>query len=226
MRNHNETSVKDSESNDLHQVRHIIISLSSSGLALFHKSFSGKEIEPDLFSALLTALSLMTKIVGVDEVPEEYQTYQVDNRLATVCQGEYLVGILVSDTPIASEIVQRLERFISTFEEEYGFLLNNWHGDRTFFDHEWADYQLMECMVAQGSNYRLSSTAVESLDSARQIRLVLLIKRFAGDSTFIIESVSDLLVRELIIPKEDAMDYLNELQNKGIIVSASNRDNR
>ena len=74
MRNHNETGIKDSESSDLHQVQHIIISLSSSGLALFHKSFSGKEIEPDLFSALLTALSLMTKIVGVDEVPEEYQT--------------------------------------------------------------------------------------------------------------------------------------------------------
>ncbi|MHA2423453.1 MAG: hypothetical protein ACXAEF_01615 [Candidatus Thorarchaeota archaeon] len=220
MRDSARALTADTKSSDLQQIQHIIISLSSSGLSLFHKSFSG-EIEPDLFSALLTATSLLMRDDGSSSLAGQYESYEIDDKTATICQGTYLAGMLISDKPIVNEIVQRLERFITAFEEEYGFLLKNWHGDRTFFDQDWADYQLMECMIAQESNYSLSSTAMRNLDNARQIRLVLLIKRFAGSNTFSIESVSDLLVNELDIPKEKAMEYLEDLQNKGIIISTS-----
>ncbi|MHA1905720.1 MAG: hypothetical protein ACW98Y_00335 [Candidatus Thorarchaeota archaeon] len=218
MKNSTRTSTADAKSSDLHQIQHIIVSLSSSGLSLFHKSFSG-EIEPDLFSALLTATSLLMRDDGSHTLVGQYESYKVDDKIATICQGTYLAGMLISEAPVVDEIVQRLERFITTFEEEYGFLLKNWHGDRTFFDQDWADYQLMECMVAQESNYILSPTAMTSLDNARQFRLVLLIKRFAGGNAFSIESVSDLLVRELIIPKEKVMEFLTDLQNKGVIIN-------
>jgi len=208
---------------NLRQIQHIIISLSSSGLSLFHKSFSG-EIEPDLFSALLTATSLLMRNDGSKSLTGEYETYQVDEKTATICQGTYLAGIMISDVdaPVAKDLMQRLERFISAFEEEYGFLLNNWHGDRTFFDQDWANYQLMECMVSDSSNFRLNKKAMDMLNNARQIRLVLLIKRFAGENAFSLESVSDLLLKELIIPKKEAMEFLSELEANGIIVSSSN----
>jgi len=218
MRDSAKTVVADTRFSDLHQIQHIIISLSSSGLSLFHKSFFGS-IEPDLFSALLTATSLLMRDDGSHSLIGQYEIYEVGDKIATICQGSYLAGILISDKPVMKEIVQRLERFIMAFEDEYGFLLQNWHGDRTFFDQDWADYQLMECMVGERVVYTLSTTAMQDLDNARQIRLVLLIKRFAGDNTFSIESVCDLLVTELDINKDDALEYLVDLQNKGIITS-------
>lgn len=208
---------------NLQHIQHIIISLSNSGLSLFHMSFSG-EIEPDLFSALLTATSLLMKDDGSKSLTGEYETYQVDEKTGTICQGTYLAGIMISDVdaPVANELMQRLERFISAFEEEYGFLLSNWHGDCTFFDQDWANYQLMECMVSDSTNYRLNKKVKDMLSNARQIRLVLLIKRFAGENAFSLESVSDLLVKELIIAKQEAMEFLSELETNGIIVSTSN----
>ncbi|MDF1539880.1 MAG: hypothetical protein P1Q69_13350 [Candidatus Thorarchaeota archaeon] len=220
MKKNATTSTADAKSSDLHQIQHIIVSLSSSGLSLFHKSFSG-EIEPDLFSALLTATSLLMRDDGSNPLTGKYEIYQVDEKTATICQGIYLAGILISDAPVANHLVQRLEKFITAFEEEYGFLLNNWHGDRTFFDQDWANYQLMECMVSESSSYRLNMKAMEILKNARQIRLVLIIKRFAGESAFSLESVSDLLVQKLIIPKQDAMEFLSELEANGIIMSAN-----
>jgi len=218
MRDSAKTMTTDAKSSDLQQIQHIIVSLSSSGLSLFHKSFSG-EIEPDLFSALLTATSLLMRDDGSHSIVGMYETYEVDDKVATICQGSYLAGILISDRPVVGEIVQRLERFIMAFESEYGFLLQNWHGDRTFFDQDWADYQLMECMVGQGTTFTLSTSAMQTLDNARQIRLVLLIKRFAGSNPFSMDSVSSLIENELDIPKESAAEYLQDLQNKGIIVS-------
>ncbi len=218
MKRNATTTTADAKSSDLHQIQHIIVSLSSSGLSLFHKSFSG-EIEPDLFSALLTATSLLMKDDGSGPLTGKYETYQVDEKTATICQGIYLAGMLISEAPVAKELMERLERFITTFEEEYGFLLNNWHGDRTFFDQDWANYQLMECMVSSSANYRLNVKAMDMLSNARQIRLVLLIKRFAGENTFSLESVSDLLVDKLIIPKQEALEFLSELETNGIIVS-------
>lgn len=215
------TTTADATSSDLRQIQHIIVSLSSSGLSLFHKAFSG-EIEPDLFSALLTATSLLMRDDGTKSLVGEYETYQVDEKVATICQGTYLAGIMISDIPVPRNLMQRLEKFISTFEGEYGFLLNNWHGDRTFFDHDWANYQLMECMVSDSEQYILSRKATEKLSNARQIRLVLLIKRFAGENAFSLERVSDLLVDELIIPKQDAMKFLSEMISDGIIESPEN----
>jgi hypothetical protein len=217
MKDSVKTITADAKSSDLHQIQHIIVSLSNSGLSLFHKSFSG-DIEPDLFSALLTATSLLMRDDGFHSLSGQYESYAVDDKIATICQGEYLAGILIGDKPVVGEIVQRLENFITAFENEYGFILHNWHGDRTFFDQDWADYQLMEFMVEQGTTYILSSTAMQSLENARQIRLVLLIKRFAGGHSFSIERVSNLLVTELDIPKDNAMNFLKDLREKGIII--------
>ncbi|MFW9955592.1 MAG: hypothetical protein ACFFD3_13675 [Candidatus Thorarchaeota archaeon] len=202
--------------NDLHQIQHIIVSLSNSGLAIFHKSFSSVKIDPDLFSALFTAVSMMNRIyVGQGEA---YEVLQFDKWTAKICQGQYLTGIILSDIAVVDEIVGRLERFVLAFEHEYGFLLHNWHGDRTFFDHDWANFQLMECLVSNESNYRLNDRAIRLLENARQIRVFQLIRRYAGGTYFRIEALADRLVSELDISKGHAMDYLSELIENEIII--------
>lgn len=198
---------------------HVILSLIESGLAIFHQSFSDREIEPDLFSALLTAFTLSKRFQDLDKTPAEYETFHIDDNVAKMCYGRYLAGIVVSDEEVDDVIMDRLEKFITVFEDEYEFLLKNWHGDRTFFDQEWTAVQLREFLFEEGAAYRLHTDAMALTMNARQIRLVLLIQRFAGEGNFSRDELTSIMVQKLQVTEEDIQEFLVDLETHGIIVS-------
>ncbi len=198
----------------------MIVSVIQSGLSIFHETFSLTPIDPDLFSALLTAIFFAKRAQEPYYTERDYETYDIDHHTVHICYGEYLAGIAVSDGPVEDLFMKRLKGFVIAYESEYGLLLTNWDGDRSFFDHEWASRQLREHLGPAQTLYRLHEQGMERTTSARQIRLVLLIRRFAGSESFSLESMNELLTENLIITKESASEYLQDLEQLGIIVPA------
>ncbi|MFW9932183.1 MAG: hypothetical protein ACFFDR_05950, partial [Candidatus Thorarchaeota archaeon] len=108
------------------EIQHVIVSLLESGLSIFHHSFVNEKIDPDLFSALITATSMQQKFssTSTDRVLQEQ--FQIERYTANVCHGEYLAGIVVTSSTVNPEILNRFLKFLALFEEEYKFLIRNW----------------------------------------------------------------------------------------------------
>ncbi|MFQ5833308.1 MAG: hypothetical protein ACE5H4_11435 [Candidatus Thorarchaeota archaeon] len=200
------------------RVKDIIVSVIQSGLSIFHESFSTDSIDPDLFSALLTAIFFAKKVKGSHDSELVYESHEIDSHLVHICYGDYLAGIAVAEGAVDDRFMRRLKGFVTTYENEYGLLLTNWDGDRSFFDHEWASRQLKEHISPPRPMYRLYERAMERATSARQIRLVLLIRRSASLDTFSFDSMSKQLSESLVIPEETASEYLLELEQLGMVV--------
>lgn len=201
-----------------HKVQQVIVCLIDSGLSIIHQSFEATSIDPDLFSALLTAHALMRRGEKYTGESLEPETYEIDEQVATMCYGRFLAGIAISDGPTDEKTMSRLMEFVQEFEDEYEYLLRNWSGDRTFFDQEWALRQLRDALMAIETDYRLHERAMSMTTNARQFRVVLLIRRFAGNEGFNMEALESLLIRELDVPQQHAQDYLSDLEVGGLIV--------
>jgi len=211
-----------SRSSQKSQIQHIILTLIDSGLAVFHQAFSNEIIEPDLFSALATATSLRKKLHGDFEKISDNQIFQVEHYTANMCYGRYLAGIVLSDAPLEAKPMVRIKKFIMTFEDEYEFLLINWHGDISFFDQDWASTLLDQYLSPLELIYRLHSDAMNRSENGRQIRIILLIKRFVGKSDFNLEALARLIIEELQIPENHAESFLSNLEKQGIIIPRDN----
>ncbi len=202
-------------------VQHIIVSLIESGLSIFYKSFAASEIDPDLFSAILTAYSFIEEMHGGQGLNMDHETYIVEDQVAHICYGNYLAGIAVARGAIDDQFMVKLREFITAYENEYGFLLTTWDGDRSFFDHEWADIQLREYLNPKETTYRLHERPLSLSSNARQFRLILLVRRFVGSDSFSPGTLRELLMRELDLTEYVANDYLSELEDKGIILKVT-----
>lgn len=209
--------IEDRSSQNL-EIRHVILTLIDSGLALFHQTFSNEIIDPNLFSALVTAISLGRRVNNDSEEECKNETFEVDRHNANICYGKYLAGIAISDTPLDSKLMTRLKKFIKAFEIEYEFLLVNWHGDISFFDQEWASTMLSQYLYPSELMYRLHTDAMNRSDNGRQIRGILLIRRFVGKSDFELSSLQRLIMKELQVPEGDADEFLTNLEVQGIII--------
>ncbi len=199
------------------EIDHVIVSLLDSGLSIFHHSFVQEEIDPDLFSALITATSMQQKFSSESTERVLQERFQIENYTANVCHGEYLAGIMVASSSVPQEVLTRFLKFLASFEEEYKFLLRNWHGDRTFFDQSWALDQLMQNLAESGQGLQLQADAMQKAESAIHIRLTLLIKRHEQEHVFSKEHLLSLLSEELQIPNSQAISHINDLVNLGII---------
>ncbi len=209
------------ELNDIHSV---IISQISSGLSLFNISLTDEDIEPDLFSALLTAIVLARSQSNPEFDCRQHMILKIDDMTSTICYGTYLAGIIISKKNIDDIILLRLQRFIDYFESEFGLILNNWQGDRTFFDHEWASQQLLDFLTAkkQKLEYSIHPKALQLAFNAKQIRMIQLIRRFALGNLFNLEDICAQIAKELDIPLELVVNIFSELEQNGIIQSQKN----
>jgi hypothetical protein len=196
---------------------HVIVSLLDSGLSIFHHSYTDKEIDPDLFSALVTATSLTDKVRRGSQAQDMHEVFEVEEYTAHLCHGEYLAGIIVSARPVQDTTIRRFVRFLASFEEEYAFIIKNWHGDRTFFDQGWALNQLEASLNGMEENYRLSEDAMDLTRNARQIRLVLLVQRHGNMGEFNMSTIQGAIESTLQVPSSVAKEYLSELEAAGIV---------
>lgn len=197
---------------------HVIVSLLDSGLSIFHHSYADTEIDPDLFSALVTATSLTDKVRRGSQAQDMHEVFEVEEYTAHMCHGEYLAGIIVSARPVQDITIRRFVDFLSSFEEEYAFIIKNWHGDRTFFDQGWALNQLEASLNETGEKYKLSENAMGLTTNARQIRLVLLVQRYGNEGEFDMPSIQEAIESTLQVPSTAAKEYLSELEAMGIVI--------
>jgi hypothetical protein len=187
-----------------------------SGLSIYHHSFVAEDIEPDLFSALITASSMQMKLETAPEQRILQEQFEVEEYVSQVCYGEYIAGIIVSSDGVSQAILTRFLKFLALFEEEYKFIISKWHGDRSFFDQEWATEQLLEHLRAPKGGMRLSDDAIHKAENAKQIRLVQLIKRHVKKEAFSKDLLIELIEENLLISTSEAETYIDELINSKI----------
>ncbi len=210
---------KSGDSNQGHDsIEHVIVSLLDSGLSIFHHSFVDEEVDPDLFSALITATSVQQKLQSDSNDRILQEQFQIERYTASVCHGEYLAGIIVGSGSVNNEVMNRFLKFLASFEEEYKFILKKaWNGDRSFFDHKWALNQLKENLARPAEGLQLHQNAMQKAENARQIRLVLLLKRYTHGNAVPKNELIQLIGDDLQIHAKQAEDYVNDLVSVGIL---------
>ncbi len=203
------------------RIRHIIISLIDSGLSLFYESFSEDPVDPDLFSALFTAITLSNRAESKTDSKSTHDIYDLEDYVIHICYGEQLAGIAIADGIVDNKTMEQLTQFVKVYESEYGLILTNWDGDFSFFDHEWASSQLSEFITFKGITYRLHDNALQRAKNGRHIRIIHLLRRSASTDLYSIEDICKLLVDSFEIQSATALEYVSDLEQHGMIVPLS-----
>jgi len=106
------------------------------GLTVFEKQFAEQEIDSQLISGLLTAISSFSEVLSVE------QTEKVKDNLKTIQKGELVIQLewgmqvmLAGILPYNSYAVRRkFRRFLNSFEIKFSKQLENFMGNLSDFD--------------------------------------------------------------------------------------------
>lgn len=115
-------------------IRHLLLLRLEEGLTIFYQPFTAKAIEPQLFGALISAMSAFyadgSSPVG-QRIPQDLE---VRGYRSSASYGKFVTGVFLHHGSIPERVVAGLERFISMFESEYGLVMRNWDGDARLFN--------------------------------------------------------------------------------------------
>ena len=114
-------------------IKHFLLLRLEEGLTIFYQPFTARVIEPQLFGALISAMSAFyadgSSPVG-QRIPQdlEFRGYR-----SSASYGDLITGVFLHHGRVPEGLVAGLERFISMFESEYGLVLKGWDGDARLF---------------------------------------------------------------------------------------------
>jgi hypothetical protein len=117
-------------------IRHFLLLLLDEGLTIFYQPFTARAIEPQLFGALISAMSAFyadgSGPVGY-RIPQdlEFRGYGF-----SASYGDRVTGILLHHRPVSDRLVVGLKRFVELFESQYRLVLTRWDGDARLFNVE------------------------------------------------------------------------------------------
>ncbi|KKM65518.1 hypothetical protein LCGC14_1490470 [marine sediment metagenome] len=108
----------------------VLILYKGSGTCIYFKSFGSEEIDPEMMSGFLSAIS----VLGRDFLTNEpFSEISYGNRVLLLSSGEYVKVSLVSSKYASPLLRNNLKKFISVFEREYQHVLPNWRGQLSLF---------------------------------------------------------------------------------------------
>jgi len=115
-------------------IKQFLLLLLEEGRTIFYQPFTARAFEPQLFGALISAMSTFhadgTSPVG-QRIPEdlEFRGYR-----SSASYGGLVTGVFLQHGRVPDGLVAGLQRFISMFESEYGLVLKRWDGDARLFN--------------------------------------------------------------------------------------------
>ncbi|MFX0186863.1 MAG: hypothetical protein ACFE8A_03905 [Candidatus Hodarchaeota archaeon] len=115
---------------DAVNMEHILVIYKGTGTCLFFKSYGMEEIDPELISGFLTAVSSFGREMDSQEALNEIQ---YGDKMLLLADGEYVRVALVLDKQASLFLRQHLKDFIDAFEIEYGQHLPEWRGQIDVF---------------------------------------------------------------------------------------------
>ncbi|MHA1914604.1 MAG: hypothetical protein ACW97V_09600 [Promethearchaeota archaeon] len=115
---------------DAINLEHVLVLYKATGTCIFFKSFGSEEIDPELISGFISAISSFGKDLVCQEELNEI-TY--GDKMLLLSDGEYIRVALVLSKKASIILRKSLMDFIGTFEKDYINELPAWRGQLTIF---------------------------------------------------------------------------------------------
>jgi hypothetical protein len=126
-------------------IKHFLLLLLDEGLTIFYQPFTARAIEPQLFGALISAMSAFyadgSGPVGY-RIPQglEFRGYRY-----SASYGEVVTGVLLHNGCVPEKLAEGIEGFVDLFESQYRLVLTRWAGDARLFNIAELRRDLCEC---------------------------------------------------------------------------------
>lgn len=198
---------------DLDLLQHFLIVHKLSGVCLFYHPFKKMEIQFDLISGFISAMSSMYAEFTGEGEDGNIESLKYQGMIVNGFTGNHTMGILIADGDISTSFI--LSKFIEAFESRYENVLKNWDGIMSFFEPEWIVKQLYD-EIGYFSNlpFIVSSKKPKKLYSKP---MVFLQARCNSHYRFLIRNVLADLKKFLDISEANTFDVLMMLKLEGLI---------
>ncbi len=110
---------------DAINLEHILVIYKGTGTCVFFKSYGMEEIEPDLISGFLSAVSSFGKEMDSQEALNQIQ---YGDKTLLLADGQFIRVALVLDKEASIILRQHLKEFVDKFEKKYASALPDWRG--------------------------------------------------------------------------------------------------
>ena len=115
---------------DAINLEHILVLYKGTGTCVYFKSFGSDQIDPELISGFISAISSFGKdLVSQEELNE----ISYGDKMLLLSDGEYIRVALVLGKKASMILRRNLMEFIHSFERAYGNDLPNWRGQLNIF---------------------------------------------------------------------------------------------
>ncbi len=115
---------------DAINLEHILVLYKGSGTCIYFKSFGSEQIDPELISGFISAISSFGKdLVSQEELNE----ISYGDKMLLLSDGEYIRVALVLGKKASLILRRNLMEFIHRFERAYNKELPNWRGQLNIF---------------------------------------------------------------------------------------------
>ncbi|MFX1479643.1 MAG: hypothetical protein ACFFCI_16090, partial [Promethearchaeota archaeon] len=115
---------------DAINLEHILVLYKATGTCIYFKSFGSEEIDPELISGFISAISSFGKDLVCQEELNEI-TY--GDKMLLLSDGEHIRVALVLSKKASAILRRNLKEFIGKFEEYYKEILPVWRGQLNLF---------------------------------------------------------------------------------------------
>ncbi|UCC19265.1 MAG: hypothetical protein JSV62_14360 [Promethearchaeota archaeon] len=115
---------------DAINLEHILVLYKGSGTCIYFKSFGSEQIDPELISGFISAISSFGKdLVSQEELNE----ISYGDKMLLLSDGEHIRVALVLSKKASLILRRNLMEFIHVFEKAYANALPNWRGQLNIF---------------------------------------------------------------------------------------------
>ncbi|MCK4381410.1 MAG: hypothetical protein KAW51_09760, partial [Candidatus Lokiarchaeota archaeon] len=115
---------------DAINLEHVLVLYKGTGTCVFFKSFGSEQIDPELISGFISAISSFGKdLVSQEELNE----ISYGDKMLLLSDGEFIRVALVLSKKASLILRRNLMEFIHSFERDYANDLPNWRGQLNIF---------------------------------------------------------------------------------------------
>ncbi|MFO8018552.1 MAG: hypothetical protein R6U96_07950, partial [Promethearchaeia archaeon] len=115
---------------DAINLEHILVLYKGSGTCIYFKSFASEEVDPEMVSGLITAVSTFGREMKSKEALSEIS---YGDKMILLADGKYIRVALVLAKQASVILRKHLTEFIKEFEDRYSNILPKWRGQIDVF---------------------------------------------------------------------------------------------
>ncbi|MBN2153089.1 MAG: hypothetical protein JW839_16675 [Candidatus Lokiarchaeota archaeon] len=208
---------------DARKIRHLMV-IHSSGSCIFERSYSQQNLDADLVSGFLTAITSFGKEVGPRgtkaQGEDEAMYFDYQNFKILIANGKYCKGAIILEGEPTENLKSNLKYFVSAFEQRYS--LESWRGNVSMFstadDLVEASFEisLIQPLVAKQGAKPAAEKAIPTGLGKALYQVAATIS--AEQGYFVLSTLAMYAPISKKIPKDQVLAEIYRLKKQGFIV--------